>query len=91
MTWSVYMVRCSDDSLYTGIAKDVAARVDRHNKGTGAKYTRSRTPVRLVFQFDGCTKSAALKLEYWIKQWSRTDKEALISYPSVVTHYWKRS
>ncbi len=47
--WSVYLVQCADGSLYTGIAKDVGGRVSRHNQGAGAKYTRGRGPVELVY------------------------------------------
>ena len=75
--WSVYIVRCMDDSLYTGVAKNVSARVDRHNSGRGAAYTRTRTPVRLLYREDGLTRSEALVREARIKSLPREKKEAL--------------
>ena len=76
--WSVYLVRCSDKSLYTGIAKDVKARVAAHNLGKGAAYTRSRKPVRLVYRKNGMTRSAALIEEARIKSLERTEKLAFL-------------
>lgn len=75
--WHVYIVRCSDDSLYTGIARDVEARVQTHNAGKGARYTRSRLPVTLVYQEPAADRSAALKREYAIKQLASDDKKRL--------------
>lgn len=63
----VYIVKCNDGSLYTGYAKDVEARVAKHNDGKGAKYTKIRRPVELVYQEMYETKSDALKREYEIK------------------------
>ena len=79
-SWSVYIVRCVDGSLYTGIAKDVARRVDEHNANNllAANYTRARRPVSLVYQEAVATRSAAGKREYEIKCLSRGEKEALI-------------
>ena len=78
-SWFVYMVRCSDNSLYTGITTDVSRRVLEHNEsGKGAKYTRARRPVCLVF-FEECkTQSEALKSECQIKSLSKVKKELLI-------------
>ena len=78
--WNVYMVRCLDGSLYTGIAKDVSRRVSEHNSddGLAANYTRSRRPVILVYQERQRTRSSASKREYAIKQMSRQEKLALI-------------
>lgn len=76
--WCVYMVRCADDSLYTGIAKDVSARVERHNAGQGAKYTRSRRPVRLVYREPHPDRASALKREHAIKQLSAEEKLRLV-------------
>lgn len=76
--WHVYIVRCADDTLYTGVAVDVAARVAQHNAGTGAKYTRARAPVTLVWSSRTRSRSAACKREYAIKQLSRARKEQLI-------------
>lgn len=77
MWWFVYIVRCADDTLYTGATNDVAARVAKHNTGKGARYTRSRLPVALVWKKRVSGKSAALKLEYQVKQLSRREKAAL--------------
>jgi len=75
--WSVYVVRCADETLYTGIAKDVSARLEKHNTGKGAAYTRSRRPVALLYREDGFTRSAALMREAEIKSWPRQRKERL--------------
>lgn len=76
--WHVYVVQCSDGSLYTGIAKDVQKRVSQHNMGRGAKYTHGRLPVVLKAQWDMASHSAALKEEYRIKQLSRAEKLLLL-------------
>ncbi len=76
--WTVYMVRCADDSLYTGISTDVAARLKLHNSGKGAKYTRSRRPVRLVWRSVRRSGSAARRLEAELKSWTKPQKEALV-------------
>ncbi|MFA6003448.1 MAG: GIY-YIG nuclease family protein [Elusimicrobiota bacterium] len=76
--WSVYIVRCSDATLYTGIAKSVEARLAKHNSGRGAAYTRSRLPVRLLHREDGLTRSQALIREAGIKSLPRAQKELLI-------------
>ncbi|MBQ6133283.1 MAG: GIY-YIG nuclease family protein [Lachnospiraceae bacterium] len=76
--YCVYMVCCADNSLYTGIAVDVEKRIEVHNSGKGAKYTRSRLPVSLVYKEEGFTKSEALKRELEIKDLTRKEKEALI-------------
>jgi putative endonuclease len=72
--WFVYIVRCSDDTLYTGITNDLERRIKQHNEGKGAKYTRGRGPVALIKSFQCVSKSEALKLEYKIKQLSKEDK-----------------
>jgi len=80
MPWTIYIVRCSDDTLYTGIALDAARRVAEHNAGKlSANYTRSRRPVVLVHQETAETRSEALKREYAIKQLTRQQKEILIA------------
>lgn len=78
--WQVYILRCADGSLYTGIARDLERRVAEHNGagGAGASYTRSRRPVRLVYSEGADNRSAASRREYEIKQLSREDKLALI-------------
>ena len=79
-SWYVYIVRCSDDTLYTGISTDPAARVTEHNSGqSGAKYTRARRPVTLVYREPAPSRSAALKREIAIKRLSRQAKLNLIN------------
>ena len=76
--WFFYILRCQDDSLYSGITVDLEDRLKEHNKGTGAKYTSVRRPVRLVYyeRYDNVSK--ARKREEQIKGWSKTKKERLI-------------
>src|SRR3954470_5747880 len=76
--WFVYMVRCADGSLYTGIAKDVARRCRQHNKGTAWKYTRSRLPVELVYHEAHPSQSSALKREAAIKAMDRRGKLTMV-------------
>ena len=76
--WFVYLLRCADESLYTGIAKDVIRRCEQHNAGTASHYTRSRLPVALVYQEPQASQSLALKRELAIKALSRLEKESLI-------------
>jgi len=76
--WFVYILRCGDASLYTGITKDVPRRFRQHNAGTASKYTRSRLPVRLAHQEVHPDQSSALKRELAIKAMTRRDKLALI-------------
>lgn len=76
--WSVYILRCGDGSLYTGIAKDVQARLKQHSEGKGAAYTRTRLPVALSYQQQGLTHSEALIREAQIKALPRSKKEELI-------------
>ncbi len=77
-SWFVYIVRCADGSLYTGITNDLAARVKKHNAGKGAKYTRSRCPVKLVWRERKSSASAARRREAMIKKLPRADKLALL-------------
>jgi putative endonuclease len=72
--WFVYIVRCSDGSLYTGASTNVEKRVETHNKGKGAKYTRARLPVVLEAHVGNLTKSEALSLEYKVKQQKKKNK-----------------
>ena len=76
--WTVYILRCGDGSLYTGIAKDVQARVKQHSEGRGATYTRTRLPVKLLYQQEGLTHSKALIREAQIKAMPRSKKEEII-------------
>ena len=75
----VYMVICSDNSFYTGYTNDVPARVKKHNDGKGAKYTRGRGPVTLVYQEELPSKSDAMRREYQIKQMTHMEKVFLVS------------
>ncbi|MDO5715032.1 MAG: GIY-YIG nuclease family protein [Tissierellia bacterium] len=74
----VYILECADTSLYTGYTVDIRKRVALHNKGKGAKYTRGRRPVKLVYSTSFPTKSQAMQAEYWIKQLSAQEKRLLI-------------
>jgi len=77
-TWFVYILRCADGSLYTGITNDVPRRVKQHNAGTASRFTRSRLPVVLVYQEAQASRSLALKRELAIKGFSRQEKESLV-------------
>ena len=80
----VYIVRCADRTFYIGLAKDVKARLAVHNAGKGAKYTRPRLPVKVVFQEGPMTLTRALQREYQLKQLTRPQKKALIAGKLVV-------
>jgi len=80
--WYVYMLRCADDSLYTGITTDIERRLGEHNntsKSVGAKYTRSRRPVKLVYHEQLLTRAEATSRELEIKSLNRCDKLKLIN------------
>ncbi|EET59555.1 GIY-YIG catalytic domain protein [Marvinbryantia formatexigens DSM 14469] len=74
-----YIVKCSDNTLYTGWTNNLKQRILAHNQGRGAKYTRSRTPVSLVYYEEFPDRQAAMRREYEIKQLSRSEKEKLIA------------
>lgn len=74
LRYNVYILLCSDDTYYTGLAVDVDARVKKHNEGKGAKYTRGRLPVKMVYFVSGLSRSDALKLEKFIKKQERDKK-----------------
>ena len=76
--WHVYIVRCADNSLYTGVAKDLAARISKHNAGQGAKYTRGRGPVELVYREQARNRGGALQREHEIKRLTAAAKQKLI-------------
>jgi putative endonuclease len=80
--WYVYVARCRDDTLYCGIARDVAARIAAHDAGTGARSTRGRGPLTVVLVRRCRDKAGALRLEYAIKQLSRAAKQALLAEPA---------
>jgi predicted GIY-YIG superfamily endonuclease len=77
--WFVYILRCGDATLYTGIAVDLRKRLDAHQRGTGAKYTRSRRPVTLVYRERQPDRSSALKREAALRRLGRAGKLALIA------------
>lgn len=76
--WSVYILRCADGTLYTGVTTDVARRFRAHQSGKGAKYTRGRGPLELVYREECLSKGSALKWELAIKALSREEKLKLI-------------
>ncbi len=76
--WYVYILRLEDDSLYTGITKDIDRRIEEHEDGRGSKYVRGRTPVELVHSEERETMSEALKREAEIKRWSKVKKEDFV-------------
>jgi putative endonuclease len=79
MNWTVYILECSDQTLYTGITNDLIRRVAQHNAGQGAKYTRGRAPLKLVYRESCEDKSQALRREIQIKALSRAKKIELIT------------
>lgn len=78
--WTVYIVRCADGSLYTGVTRDITRRIDEHNSNgrLAARYTRARRPVVLVYRETVRTRSSACRREYRIKQMTRSGKEELL-------------
>jgi tRNA/rRNA methyltransferase len=79
MAFHVYLLRCSDGSLYTGHTENLEARLAAHQRGTMAGYTKTRRPVTLAWSADFPTREEALAAEVQIKRWSRAKKEALIA------------
>jgi len=75
----VYMVVCSDDTIYTGYTNDLDSRIVKHNRGKGAKYVRGRCPVKLIYQEIHNSKSDAMKREYQIKRLTHMEKLFLVS------------
>ena len=78
--WYVYIVRCRDGTLYTGITTDLDRRIEDHNRGIGSKYTAARRPVRLVYSEPQPNRSSASKREAQIKGWPRSKKKSLICH-----------
>ncbi len=76
--WILYILKCHDGSLYTGITNDLARRLKQHSEGTASRYTRSRLPVRILFQEPCRGKSEALRKEYAMKALTRKQKELYI-------------
>ena len=79
MDWAVYIAECADGSFYTGITNDLPKRIAQHNDGKGARYTRTRTPIKVVYDEPAIDRSQASKRECEIKAMSRNQKIALIS------------
>ncbi len=77
-TWYLYVLKCSDNTLYTGITNDLPRRVKQHNEGTASRYTRGRVPVKIVHHERCRNRSSALKKEYRMKSLSRQEKEEYI-------------
>ena len=84
--WLVYIVQCSDGTLYTGVTNNLVKRIIAHNKGKGAKYTRARLPVELLCWVNGLTKSEAMKLEYKVKKQPRSRKMAFLQARRVANY-----
>lgn len=83
--WSVYVIRCGDNSLYTGIATDVRRRLREHESGrVGAKYLRGRAPLELVFEKSIGERSVASKIEHRIKRLPRTEKQQFSELPAKI-------
>jgi putative endonuclease len=79
-TWTIYFLRCNDNSLYTGITTDIKRRLHQHNKTKlGAKYTRARRPVVLVYSETAADKSTASKREYQLRTLTKKQKEKIVS------------
>lgn len=91
MAWCVYLVRCADDTLYCGITNDLTGRMAAHSSGKGAKYTRRRGPVELVFVRRCRDKRIALRLEYQIKQLTRIEKDDLVARPARIEPLARRA
>lgn len=83
--WYLYILRCGDGSLYTGITTDVEKRLEVHRSGKGAKYTRGRGPLELVYREECGTHSDALKREIQIKRLTRQEKEALVAQRKIAS------
>ena len=79
MKWYVYLIRCSDNSLYTGIATDIARRFRQHAEGKGAKYFRGRVPLQVVYCEENHSRCSAATREYLIKRMNRAEKELMVA------------
>ena len=78
MSWFIYIIECSDSKFYTGITNNLDRRIKAHNSGNGGRFTKVRTPVKLLYSETVATKPAALKRELKIKQYTRQQKFELI-------------
>ena len=79
MDWLLYMLECSDNSIYTGITNNLEERLKRHQSGNGAKYIRGRLPIKLVYKENFINRSEATKREIYIKKMSKKEKKSLIN------------
>ncbi|MDD5060618.1 MAG: GIY-YIG nuclease family protein [Candidatus Omnitrophica bacterium] len=79
MPWQVYIIRCKDGLFYTGITNDLVRRIKAHKSGNGCKFTRSRTPIKLLYSETAFNRSSALKREARIKKLSKKEKRKLIN------------
>lgn len=77
--WFLYMLRCRDNTLYTGITTDLSRRLNEHNQGTASRYTRSRRPVAITYHEECPDRAAALKREHAVKKLSRREKEMMLN------------
>ena len=84
--WFVYIAKCSDQTLYVGISNDVKKRIEKHNSGKGAQYTKGRTPLKLIYTEKHKNKSEARKREIQLKGWSRKKKLWLMSLKNTQNH-----
>jgi len=89
--WHVYILKCADSTLYTGVTTDISRRVNRHNARIGGAYTRTRAPVALVYSEEYPSYSAALKREAQIKRWTKKKKLALIAGDTSHLHELSKS
>jgi len=78
MSWYFYILRCADNSFYCGITNNLKERLDEHNNGKGAKYTKTRLPVKLIYFEEFPAKSSACKREIEVKGWRREKKDKLV-------------
>ena len=78
--WFVYMLRCRDNSIYTGITNNLEKRIGTHKSGNGSKYVRGRLPVELIYKEDFSNRSSASKREIELKKLKKKEKELLIKY-----------
>ena len=78
MNWVVYMVKCKDSSIYTGISNNLKKRLDTHKKGNGSKYVRARLPFKLIYTEECQSRSIAIKREIEIKKLDKKNKELLV-------------
>jgi putative endonuclease len=91
LPWFVYIARCADDTLYVGIARDVAARIAQHNAGRGARYTRGRAPLRVLAKRRCPSQGDALRLELALKALGRDEKFAVAASRGKLARLAKRT